>query len=122
MLCSFSLAIFHAAFVFSLAGLSGIARCAGVPLLTTLFATVRLLCLCSVKSAKNDQYQCCDAHFIALLFASAGPLRPLMSNFTVQMIGIPPPDGVHKRIDVTGGLGAEIHVIGMLVHIERQNR
>ena len=58
----------------------------------------------------------------AFLFISIGPLRTLMSNFTVQMISIPPADGIHKRIDVCRRFGAEIHVIGMLVHIERQNR
>ncbi len=126
MLRSFLLAIFHAALVLGLAGLSRIARHAGATLLATLFAAVRLLRLCGGKSdanCRNDQQHCSDdAQFIDLLFDLYRPLRALTSNFNVQMIGISPADGVHKCIDVTGRFSAEVHVIGMLVHIERQNR
>src|SRR5215469_5152560 len=76
MFCSF-LAIFHAAFVFSLASLPGIARHACATLVTTLFATVRLLRLRSNSSAAshttNQQSYCDDTHFIALLFALYPP-------------------------------------------------
>jgi hypothetical protein len=37
-------------------------------------------------------------------------------------LGILPADHLHKAIDVARGLGAEIHVIGVLVHIECQDR
>ena len=120
------LAIFHAAVVFSVAGLAGIARHACATLVATLFATIRLLRLCSIESAashrNNQQPYCDDAHFIALLFVSIRHLRALGSKLAVQVIDISPPDGVHKGIDVTGRLGAKVHLIGMLVHIERQDR
>ena len=120
------LAIFHAAVVFGLASLPGIARHACAALVTTLFATVRLLRLRSNSSAAshttNQQSYCDDAHFIALLFVSIRHLRALGSKLAVQVIDISPPDGVHKRIDVSGRLGAKVLVIGMLIHIERQNR
>src|SRR5512140_1288431 len=32
------------------------------------------------------------------------------------------PDRVHERVDVAGGLGAEVDGVGVLVHIERQDR
>ena len=59
---------------------------------------------------------------LPFLFVSIAPLGSLTSNFPVQMISISPADGVHKRINVTGRFGAKVHVIGVLVHIERQNR
>src|SRR5215469_17214906 len=105
MLRSF-LAIFHAAVVFGLAGLPGIARHACATLVTTLFATVRLLRLCRGKSGasrRNDQQPYCDnAHFIAVLFVSIRHLRALRRKLTVQMFDVFPADGVHKSIDVSG--------------------
>jgi len=37
-------------------------------------------------------------------------------------LGIFPTDYFHKGIDVTGSLGAEIQVVRVLVHIEREDR
>ena len=120
------LAIFHAAIVFGLAGLPGIARHACAALVTALLATVRLLRLRSIESAashrNNQQPYCDDAHFIAFLFVSIRHLRAPRSKLAVQMIDISPADGVHKSVDVTGRLGSKVHLIGMLIHIERQDR
>ena len=37
-------------------------------------------------------------------------------------LGIAPADGQHERVDIARGLGAVIQVIGVLVHIEREDR
>src|SRR5260370_20929383 len=93
--CSFLLAILHAALVFGLAGLPGIARHTRATLVATLFATVRLLRLCGGKSAvspKNDHYHCDDpAHVIAFPVIPTHHLRPLSSKLAVQMLDIAPP-------------------------------
>jgi hypothetical protein len=36
--------------------------------------------------------------------------------------GVLPADHLHKIVDVTGGFRAKVHVIGVLVHVERQDR
>src|SRR6516165_9467985 len=39
-----------------------------------------------------------------------------------MVIGIFPADRLHEGVDVACGFGAEVDVVGMLVHIERQDR
>src|SRR5216683_1600982 len=53
------------------------------------------------------------------------PLSPGSAVPTVAFVeldGIVPVDRFHERIDVATRLGAIVHVIGMLVHVERDNR
>src|SRR5262245_61347003 len=42
-------------------------------------------------------------------------------NGCEQPVRIVPADGVHVRVNVSGRLGAVVNVIGVFVHIERQN-
>src|SRR5713101_620306 len=56
---------------------------------------------------------------------SGKPLSPGSAVPTVAFVvldGIVPVDRFHERIDVAARLGAIVHVIGMLVHVERDNR
>ena len=70
MLCSFSLAIFHAALVFDLTGLCRIATRAGVALVATLFAAVGLLRLREILCAQANENDDCqrreDTHVFSL--------------------------------------------------------
>src|SRR5438477_4196365 len=43
---------------------------------------------------------------------------PLGSQRRKEPVGITPADRVHEGVDVVGGLGAIVDVIGVLVHVE----
>jgi hypothetical protein len=53
--CLFALTVFHAAFVFDLAGLCRVTARAGVPLVATLFAAVGLLRLRETRRGAPNQ-------------------------------------------------------------------
>src|SRR5215469_13615778 len=38
-----------------------------------------------------------------------------------QLVGVRPAHGIHEHVHVAAGLGTEIHMVGMLVHIERED-
>ena len=62
-------------------------------------------------------------HFFLLVFWAHCPVEPAPATRTPQnVVRIAPTNGVHEDIDVVCRLGAEIHVIGVLVHIEREDR
>src|SRR4051812_545677 len=43
-------------------------------------------------------------------------------NLIEQAIDVRPTDRLHEGVDISGRLGAEIHVVGMLVHVEGEDR
>src|SRR5262245_29987355 len=43
-------------------------------------------------------------------------------SLSEQSLDVAPANDVHEGIDIACRLGAEVHVIGVLVHIERENR
>src|SRR5262249_60736126 len=52
-------------------------------------------------------------------------IAPRPSNacrLSEQSLYVAPANDVHEGIDIACRLGAEVHVIGVLVHIERENR
>ena len=119
---------FHATIEFYLACLCRIARQARTSIVGTLLAAVRLSCPCTWRGAPNegnhqeryDQY----THAYLPLFALSDHLCDACSQtkLCVQTVCVRPTDRSHKSIDVARGLGAEIHVIRMFVHVERQDR
>src|SRR5215831_5314358 len=40
----------------------------------------------------------------------------------VEIVGVGPADCLHERLDIVARLGAVIHLIGVLVHVEREDR
>src|SRR6202008_3707811 len=40
----------------------------------------------------------------------------------VEAVGVGPADRPHESVDIVAGLGAVIHLIGVLVHIEHEDR
>src|SRR6266446_3266932 len=52
----------------------------------------------------------------------AGSLPLPTAKTFVEGVGIRPADRLHEGVNVFAGLGAVIHVIGVLVHIEREDR
>src|SRR6185437_3043387 len=48
--------------------------------------------------------------------------RSSSSKLFEHAVRAAPLDRIHERVDVSASLGAEVDVIGVLVHIERQNR
>src|SRR5437867_6141907 len=39
-----------------------------------------------------------------------------------EPIGVVPADSTHERVDVAGRFGAEVHVVGVFIHIEGEDR
>src|SRR6516165_10175545 len=74
-----------------------------------------------------DYRECTDpeyvnkSHVMSSLPRSSAP-SPFISQLNVQAFRIVPANRLHKDIHVARSLGAEVHVIRVLVHIERQNR
>src|SRR5258708_40067590 len=54
--------------------------------------------------------------------ASLGPSGSRAAVMLVETIRVRPADRLHEGIDIVAGLGAVIHVIGVLVHIENEDR
>ena len=92
-------------------------------MIATLFAGVRRLSLRVTGRAPNRKYrkhkQDRDAHAITSDAALLDLLRLFIGKCLETTIGIFPTDRLHERVHVACGLGAEVHVIGMLIHIER---
>src|SRR5437764_6152976 len=52
-------------------------------------------------------------------------LRPHPSSIVELLedsVSVPPVDHVHENVDVTSRFGTEVDVIGVLVHVQRENR
>src|SRR4030095_435977 len=61
---------------------------------------------------------------VSLSFRAHGPLRvlpPFAFKFTDQAARVAPTDCLHEGFDIAGRLGAEVDMVGVLIHIERQN-
>ncbi len=74
--------------------------------------------LIQLKQKANVKTKRILTSLIALLCSS----NAIAVQLIVEAVRILPPYDLHKRVDVAGSLGAEIHVIRVLVHVERQDR
>jgi CIC family chloride channel protein len=58
----------------------------------------------------------------AIVISVVRPEHFILSQLSVQKLRVMPTNDLHKGVDVARSLGAKIEVIGMLVHIEREDR
>jgi hypothetical protein len=114
--------VLHADVVFAVARLLRVRLYASLVVVATVLAFIRrrgLNRLTGAANAKQNEKNGGEG-------AHDGPrprARPssLFRYFGEQSIDILPAHGVHESLDIGAGLGAEIDVIGVLVHVERQN-
>lgn len=45
-----------------------------------------------------------------------------LAIFLIQAIGVGPIDRGHDDFDIVGGFGSEVHLVGVLEHVENQDR
>src|SRR5262245_66163870 len=55
------------------------------------------------------------------LLPGSAPAPLSFCRLNEQSLHIVPANDVHECVDVARGLGTEVHLIGMLVHIERED-
>ena len=91
-------------------------------MLATLFAAVSLLCARQTRHATANKDEDHKGREDTHVIASVVSFCVAVAQRFEMALGVLPADHSHKAINVTRGFGAEIHVVGVFVHIERQDR
>src|SRR6187455_602279 len=80
---------------------------------------LRAAILAQTKTASRNEIPCAGTFVFASLSVSTCTFA---LQFVEEVAGVSPTDRLHECFDVASGLGAEVDMIGVLVHVEREYR